>query len=633
MPLLLPAQPGGVKPTTRQQFPVDPSAGVPALGALVSARTSELAEVVARFAADQQGLQRRYDAPDSPAQRARIRAFSSAWRARLGELAFDRLSQEGKADYVLLDNHLRYQLALMDRADVQRAEVQPLLPFADRALALQDARRDLTTIDAQASARTLADLTRVVDSLRTLLEPAPARPSGDSVNGAPRPTRVPAPKVSRTVGNRAAEQLDQIRNTVGVWYRYYNGYDPLFSWWATNPYQKLDEAMRRYATTIRTRVVGIQPAPVVAAAGSGSGGGAAQAPRNAAAANEPIIGDPIGADGLAADLRHAMIPYTADELIAIAEREYAFSLAEAKKAARELGLGDDWKAAMEQVKNKYVEPGKQPDLIRDLANEADTFFAAHDWVTIPALAREDWRMEMMAPERQRVSPFFLGGETIQVSYPTDAMTDDEKLMSMRGNNPHFSRATVFHELNPGHHLQGFMTARYNTHRRVFSTPFWNEGQSLYWEMFLWDRDFHVTPEDRLGALAWRMHRSARIVFSLSFHLGKMTPEQAIEYVVDKVPFERANAEGEIRRSFNGSYSPIYQAAYMLGGLQLRALYAELVTTKRMTDRAFHDAVLQGGPMPIAMVRARLANVPLTRDGAAPWRFAERLPAPRPFPSK
>ncbi len=633
VPLLLPAQPGGVKPTTRQLFPADPAAGVPDLGALVSGRTSELADVVARFAADQQGVQRRYDAPDSPAQRARIRAFYGAWRTQLGALAFDRLSPEGKADYVLLDNHLRYQLALMDRADVQRAEVRPLLPFADRALALQDARRDLVTINAQASARTLADLTREVDSLRALLEPIPARPAGDSANGAARPTRVLAPKVSRTVGNRAAEQLDQIRNTVGVWYRYYNGYDPLFSWWAANPYQKLDEAMRRYATTIRTRVVGIQPAPVVAAAGGGSGGGAGQAPRNAAAANEPIIGDPIGAEGLAADLRHAMIPYTADELIAIAEQEYAFSLAEAKKAARELGLGDDWKAAMERVKNMYVEPGKQPDLIRDLANEADAFFAAHDWVTIPALAREDWRMEMMSPERQRVSPFFLGGETIQVSYPTDAMTDDEKLMSMRGNNPHFSRATVFHELNPGHHLQGFMTARYNTHRRVFSTPFWNEGQSLYWEMFLWDRDFHVTPEDRLGALAWRMHRSARIVFSLSFHLGKMTPEQAIEYVVDKVPFERANAEGEIRRSFNGSYSPIYQAAYMLGGLQLRALYAELVTTKRMTDRAFHDAVLRGGPMPIAMVRARLANVPLTRDGAAPWRFADRLPAPRPFPSK
>lgn len=630
IPLVLSAQPGGVKSTTQQNFPTDPALSVPALGALVSARTSEMVDVIARFASDQQVLQRRYDAPDSPAQRTRTRAFYVSWRARLGELAFDKLSQEAKADYALLENHLRYQLELMDRETIQRTEMLPLLPFADRVLRLQDERRDLKTIDAKASARTLADVTKMVDSLRALLEPAPARPAGDSATGMPRPARVPAPKVSRTVGNRAADQLDQIRNTVSVWYRYYNGYDPLFSWWVTNPYQKLDEAMRRYATTIRTRIVGIQPAPVVPA---GAGAGAAQAPRNAAAANEPIIGDPIGAAGLAVDLRHAMIPYTADELIAIAEKEYAFSLSEAKKAARELGLGDDWKAAMEKVKNMYVEPGKQPDLIRDLANEADAFFAKHDWVTIPALAREDWRMEMMAPERQRVSPFFLGGDLILVSYPTADMTDEEKLMSMRGNNPFFSRATVFHELNPGHHLQGFMTARYNTHRRVFSTPFWNEGQSLYWEMFLWDHDFHVTPEDRLGALAWRMHRSARIVFSLSFHLGKMTPEQAIEYVVDKVPFERANAEGEVRRSFNGSYSPIYQAAYMLGGLQLRALYKELVMSKKMTDREFHDAVLQGGPMPIAMVRARMANVKLTRDGASPWRFADDLPAPRPFPSK
>ena len=71
-----------------------------------------------------------------------------------------------------------------------------------------------------------------------------------------------------------------------------------------------------------------------------------------------------------------MMPYTPEELIAIAEREYAFSLSEAKKAAREMGFGDDWKAAMEKVKNTYVEPGKQPDLIRDLARQAEAFFDA-----------------------------------------------------------------------------------------------------------------------------------------------------------------------------------------------------------------------------------------------------------------
>ena len=66
----------------------------------------------------------------------------------------------------------------------------------------------------------------------------------------------------------------------------------------------------------------------------------------------------------------------------------------------------------------------------------------------------------------------------------------------------------------------------------------------------------------------------------------------------------------MRRSFNGTYSPLYQAGYMLGGLELRALHHELVDSGRMTERAFHDAVLQGGAMPIAMVRARLENIPI-----------------------
>ena len=74
-----------------------------------------------------------------------------------------------------------------------------------------------------------------------------------------------------------------------------------------------------------------------------------------------------------------------------------------------------------------------------------------------------------------MSPFFLGGEVIRGSFPTDEMTHEEKRMSMRGNNTHFSRATVHHELIPGHHLQGFMTDRYNSHRYLFGTPFWTEG--------------------------------------------------------------------------------------------------------------------------------------------------------------
>jgi hypothetical protein len=262
--------------------------------------------------------------------------------------------------------------------------------------------------------------------------------------------------------------------------------------------------------------------------------------------------------------------------------------------------------------------------VRDLALEAIAFLEARDLVTIPPLAKEVWRMIMIPPERQLVSPFFLGGEVFQVSYPTDEMAHADKLMSMRGNNPHFSRAVAHHELIPGHHLQGFMTSRYNTHRRVFSTPFWGEGWALYWEMLLWDLDFPRSPEDRIGMLFWRSHRAARIIFSLRFHLGTMTPQEAVDLLVNRVGHERANAEGEVRRSFAGDYSPLYQAAYMLGGLQFRALHRELVQSGRMTDRQFHDAILQGGRMPVEMVRARLTKAPLARDYRASWRFAGDL---------
>jgi hypothetical protein len=616
--------------------PADPMTSIPRVASRVGAAQSELAEIVEEYSADQASLARRYDAPDSPAQRRRMREFYAGWRARLKDVAFDKLGQEGKADYVLLDSYLRHQADLLDRNDKLRGETAPLVPFYDRVLALQDARRDLATVDPVASARTVASIAHEVDSMRTLFEPpAPARAGGAPVAADSAKPRAPAPRANRTVGNRAAQNVDRLRALVGTWYRYYDGYDPIFSWWVSDPYRKLDEALNRYAATIRERVVGIRPATgrggAAVASNAAGGGRAGGAPVEDP--DGPIIGVPIGAEGLKADLAFEMIPYTPEELIAIAEREYAFSLSEMKKASRDMGFGDDWKAAMEKVKNTYVEPGKQPELIRDLAAQAEAFFDKHDWVTIPALAREDWRMEMMAADRQRVSPFFLGGESILVSYPTSEMTEDEKLMSMRGNNPYFSHATVFHELNPGHHLQGFMSARYNSHRRLFSTPFWNEGQSLYWEMFLWDHGFQDSPENRVGALFWRMHRSARIIFSLNFHLGKMTPEQAIQFLVDTVSFERANAEGEVRRSFNGSYSPLYQAGYMLGGLQLRALHEELVDSRKMTDREFHDAVLQGGPMPIAIVRARLEHIPITREGPAPWRFDVHLPPPIPSPSQ
>ncbi len=335
---------------------------------------------------------------------------------------------------------------------------------------------------------------------------------------------------------------------------------------------------------------------------------------------QPARGKPVGREALLADLAAEMVPYSPEELLAIAEREFAWCEAQIQWAARDMGCGDDWRKAVEKVKALHVEVGRQPELIRDLAREAIDYVRRHDLVTVPPLAAETWRMEMMSPQRQLVNPFFTGGEVISVSYPTSTMAHEAKLQSMRGNNVHFSRATVHHELIPGHHLQMFMNARYRTHRGLFGTPFWLEGWALYWEMRLYDQTFARSPEDRVGLLFWRMHRCARIVFSLRFHLGEWSQEQCVDYLVKRVGHERDNAAAEVRRSFAGAYPPLYQAAYMLGGLQIRALQRELVGPGKMSERAFHDAVLKENRIPIALVRASLTKQKLTRDWRPDWRW-------------
>jgi len=563
--------------------PVRPSPAT-AQGRATSA-PSELRDTVEQYSGDRAALLRRYDVEFSPARRDRLRRYTTDWHERLRRIPFDALGQEGKVDYLLLAAEIEYQMAVLAREDRLVAEMAPWLPFAGTITDLAEARRRMEPVDPPAVAAALTNLARAVDSARQHAADAWKSKS-----------------LGQIVARRTAAQVRTLQQALQRWHGFYAGYDPVFSWWTADPHEKTDKALGAYLTFLREQVVGIRPGQA-----------------------EPIIGDPIGAEGLAADLAHEMIPYTVEELIAIAEREFAWCEAEFKKAAREMGLGDDWKAALEKVKQTYVPPGDQPRLVRDLALEAIKFVEDRNLVTVPSLAKEIWRMEMIPPERQVVSPFFLGGEVFQVSYPTDEMAHEDKLMSMRGNNPHFSRATAQHEMIPGHHLQGFMTQRYNPHRRLFGTPFWGEGWALYWEMLLWDLNFPRGPEDRIGMLFWRTHRAARIIFSLRFHLGTMTPQEAVDFLVDRVGHERANAEGEVRRSFAGDYDPLYQAAYMLGGLQFRALHQELVGSGRMTDREFHDAVLQGGRMPVEMVRARLSGARLTRDYRASWRFAGSPP--------
>ena len=93
--------------------------------------------------------------------------------------------------------------------------------------------------------------------------------------------------------------------------------------------------------------------------------------------------------------------------------------------------------------------------------------------------------------------------------------------------------------------------------------------------------------------------------------------------MDRVGHERSTAEGEVRRSFTGGYGPLYQIAYMIGGLQFYELKRELVDSGTMTYKQFHDAVLRESNMPVEMVRAILTNQPLKKDFKTSWKFYKK----------
>ncbi|KMU74393.1 X-Pro dipeptidyl-peptidase [Coccidioides immitis RMSCC 3703] len=504
---------------------------------------------IVRVTEDIECLKRFYSIDISPTTVAKLKKYYHEELGELEALPFQSYNQEDKIDFLLLRNFLRRSLRRLELDETRTKKMDPLLrPFAPSIIQLCEDRQKVAPVDGQVAAQRLEDISKAITSLMTRLE------KGDI-------------EIDKFSAFRAASAVEQLHHSLAEWFSFYEGYEPLLTWWTSQPHSQVIVKLEDLAAAIRRNIVGLDPDE-----------------------EDPIVGQPIGYEGLLADLEAEVIPYTPEELITIGEKEYIWCEREMKNASRELGFGEDWRRALEYVKNLYVSPGQQPQLVRELADEAIEYVTKNDLVTVPPLAAETWRTFMI-----------------------------DKLMSSLKQRP-LLRATVLHELIPGHHLQLYMASRYRPYRQLFTTPFWIEGGALYWEMTFWDRGFPQSPENRIGMLFWRMHRCARIIFSLKFHMGQMTPQECIDFLVSRVGHERATAEGEVRRSFNGDYSPLYQAGYMLGALQLRSLRREIVDSGIIGEKEFHDWILRENQMPIELLRAIMQDLPLTPEYKPSWKF-------------
>ncbi|KAK7747228.1 hypothetical protein SLS53_001481 [Cytospora paraplurivora] len=540
---------------------------------------------IVRITADEKALNEFYSVEFSLNRHCALLKFYTDELESLKKAPFEIYDKDGRVDYILLHGYLNRSIrqAKLNRKGNETSEL--LLPFASELVRLCESRQACRFEELEP--RRVAEVMH--EATGRILETASLVGSGRL-------------SVNKEAAYRSVRNMHALRRVVADLNDFLTGYEPLYDWWVKTPYAALVKALDSLIPVVETRLVGKHP-------------------------DEPdeIIGEPIGRQGLLVELEAEMIPYTPEELLSIAKEKYAWCEREMKKAASELGFGGDWKAALRHVQSICVEPGKQPQLVKSLVDQGAAYVKKHDLVTVPPLVERTWRMFMMSPSAQRVNPFFLGGPSIIVSYPTAEMAHEDKLMSMRGNGPHLSKATAFHEMIPGHHLQIHMRQRHKPYRKLFDTPFYVEGWAMYWELVFWDRgDFFDCPEDRVGTLFWRMHRCARILFSLRFHLGQLSPQQCIDLLVEMVGHERATAEGEVRRSLNGDYSPLYQAGYFLGAMQLYALREEVLAQGLMHEKDFHDYVLRANEMPIELLRALILSKDLSREHKSKWRFYDQV---------
>ncbi|TKB99620.1 DUF885 family protein [Pedobacter cryotolerans] len=544
---------------------------------------SLISSLINQYQVDEMMFNRKYALKRSDEYFKRMETFYAAWLTKLKTLPFEKLTVNERVDYILLKRDINVDARTLQENYSEFKNTNFSIPFAATIIDFEQKRRIGKQQDGETTAQTFKQLT--ID-----------------INATKKAFSTQQLAINSVQANWAQQTVNQYVTVFTEAYKFYDGYDPQFTKATKSIYPDVIAALKDYATELG------KTAKLSSVKDDGSG----------------IIGNPIGRNAFLSLLNDEMIAYTPEQIEAIAMREFAWCDAEIIKASQQMGFGNDWKKALEKVKNAYPELGKQPELVYELANEAINFVEQNKLLDVPELAKEGWRMRMLTPQEQQFAPFFLGGESVLIAYPTEDMSEAAKMMTLRGNNRHFSRAVVFHELIPGHNLQYFMQSRYKPYRRSFSTPFWTEGWSLYWEMLLWDKNFPKTPEDKIGMLFWRMHRCARIIFSMNYHLGKWTPQQCIDFLVDRVGFERANAEAEVRRSFTGGYGPLYQIGYMLGGLQFRALHKELVGSGKMSNIQFHDRILKENNMPVEMVRALLTNQSLPENFSTQWKFAGKL---------
>jgi uncharacterized protein (DUF885 family) len=283
--------------------------------------------------------------------------------------------------------------------------------------------------------------------------------------------------------------------------------------------------------------------------------------------------------------------------------------ADLQERGARLDSGRPWQDVVEQLRADHPSADELIDAYAREMARARAFVVERDLAPIPdaplGVVPTPPFLRPVIPYAAYDSPGAYAGDRtgrFYVTVPDPRLPPAQQERILRDHCRHQLAATALHEGYPGHHLQLVTAKSLPSHvRKNLWTPLTVEGWALYCEDMMAEQGFYSSEEELFFQRVHLLWRAMRILLDVGLHTRGMTPEQAVDEMVATLHWERGNAEAEMRRYCAW---PAYQLCYAVGRRELLRLRDDFRAARgrAFTLRAFHDAVLPYGGLPVTLIR-------------------------------
>lgn len=158
--------------------------------------------------------------------------------------------------------------------------------------------------------------------------------------------------------------------------------------------------------------------------------------------------------------------------------------------------------------------------------------------------------------------------------------------------------TAIHEAFPGHHLQSTYAAlRKHYIRHLISPAEFVEGWAHYCEEYMLQKGFLKTAKEKFVYLKDAIWRACRVIVDIKLSTGKMSFNQAVNFLVKNAYLDRQGAIAEVKRY---TKSPSYQLSYLIGKHLIKEMKEEFKEKlgKKFSEKKFNNLLMSEGNLPL-----------------------------------